>query len=223
MLAFAMRRSLLLIILGALLLAAPAQRAQAFCFDEAGALYGINPLILRAIAKVESNFNPTAINWNTNGTYDYGLMQINTCWAPTLGEERWNDLADPCFSVKTGAWILAGCMNKYGYSWKAIGCYNSQTPDKRDKYAQRVFKQLQQIERRERDEAARRPVAAKPALSADGGAEAYPTHGKPFVPVPEELLQEPPAPPSEERAAVEETSFPELAATSEFSLEPVEP
>lgn len=133
-----------------LLFATGARAEQQLCFDEAGAMYGINPLILRAIAKVESNFNPRAINWNTNGTYDFGVMQINTIWAPVLGTERWNTLGDPCTNIKTGAMILADCMKKYGYTWEAIGCYNSRTPDKRDKYARKVFTQLKRIEREEK-------------------------------------------------------------------------
>jgi hypothetical protein len=120
-------------------------KAYPFCFEEAGALYGINPQILRAIAKVESNFNPRAVNKNTNGTFDFGLMQINSSWAATLGKERWNSLGDACSNAKTGAWILSMCMNKYGYNWKAIGCYNSQTPDKRDRYSKLVFDQLQRV------------------------------------------------------------------------------
>jgi hypothetical protein len=119
--------------------------AFAFCFEEAGAQYGINPQILRAIAKVESNFNPAAINKNSNGTYDVGLMQINSIWASTIGKERWKQLGDACTNTKTGAWILSMCMNKYGYNWKAIGCYNSQTPEKRDRYARMVFNQLQRV------------------------------------------------------------------------------
>jgi hypothetical protein len=119
--------------------------AYSFCFEEAGAQYGINPQILRAIAKVESNFNPRAVNKNSNGTFDFGLMQINSSWAATLGKERWNSLGDACSNTKTGAWILSMCMNKYGYTWKAIGCYNSQTPGKRDKYSKMVFDQIQKV------------------------------------------------------------------------------
>jgi len=119
--------------------------AYSFCFEEAGAEYGINPQILRAIAKVESNFNPRAVNKNSNGTFDFGLMQINSSWAATLGKERWNSLGDACSNTRTGAWILSMCMNKYGYTWKAIGCYNSQTPDKRDRYSKMVFDQLQRV------------------------------------------------------------------------------
>ena len=129
-----------------LLVIATSAEADSLCFDEAGAQYGINSQILRAIAKVESNFNPRAINWNMNGTYDFGVMQINSSWGYTLGKEWWSTLGDPCTNIRAGAMILASCMKKYGYTWEAIGCYNSQTPGKRDKYAMMVFKQLQRIE-----------------------------------------------------------------------------
>src|SRR5512146_3326267 len=84
-----------------LMLTAGAYAADPYCFDEAGAQYGITPQILRAIAKVESNYNPRAINWNTNGSYDFGVMQINSIWASTLGLERWNALGDTCTNIKT--------------------------------------------------------------------------------------------------------------------------
>ena len=134
--------------------------AHSFCFEEAGAQYGINPQILRAIAKVESNFNPNAVNKNSNGTFDVGLMQINSSWAATLGKERWNTLGDACSNTKTGAWILSMCMSKYGYTWKAIGCYNSQTPGKRDKYSKMVFDQLQHV-KPQAQEAAYSPIKNK--------------------------------------------------------------
>ncbi len=133
-----------------LLVATGASAAEPYCFDEAGAQYGINPKILRAIAKVESNNNPRAINWNTNGSYDFGVMQINSSWASTLGHERWNALGDTCTNIKTGAMILAACMEKYGYTWKAVGCYNSQTPAKRNRYANLVSRQLERILRDEK-------------------------------------------------------------------------
>jgi hypothetical protein len=136
-------------VIAALLCIAAKVEAGSLCFEEAGAQYDINPSILRAIAKVESNFNPNAVNRNRNGTYDFGVMQINSIWAETLGLERWSTLGDPCSNIKTGAMILANCMKKYGYTWEAIGCYNSQTPDKRDRYAQMVYRQLQNIRREE--------------------------------------------------------------------------
>jgi hypothetical protein len=141
------------LLLAALLVLGMSSQAFSFCFEEAGAEYGINPQILRAIAKVESNFNPIAINKNSNGTYDVGLMQINSSWAATIGKERWKKLGDACYNTKTGAWILSMCMNKYGYNWKAIGCYNSQTPGKRDRYAKLVFDQLRRVKPLAQEEA----------------------------------------------------------------------
>ena len=139
-----MLRVRLLCIIIAVFVAAASQ-AEELCFQEAGDEYRIHPQILEAIARVESNFNPRAVNWNKNGTYDFGVMQINSSWYYTLGKEWWMTLGDPCSNIKGGAKILSGCMKKYGYSWEAIGCYNSQTPDKRDRYALAVFKQLQSI------------------------------------------------------------------------------
>lgn len=101
-------------------------------------MYGIPPEVLWSIAKGESNLNPNAVNKNTNGSYDFGLMQINSTWAKTLGKEHWASLGDACTNVKTGAWILRQCIDDYGYGWKAIGCYNSRTPSKRDSYARRI-------------------------------------------------------------------------------------
>ncbi|OPY60382.1 MAG: Transglycosylase SLT domain protein [Syntrophorhabdaceae bacterium PtaU1.Bin034] len=50
------------------------------CFDEAGERYRISPQLLWAIAKTESNFSATAVNHNNNGSFDYGVMQINSSW-----------------------------------------------------------------------------------------------------------------------------------------------
>ncbi len=194
----------------ALLLHLLVASSPAFCFEEAGSLYGINPLILRAIAKVESNFNPTAIHRNTNGTYDFGLMQINSSWAPVLGRERWNLLGDACYNTMTGSWILATCMSKYGYTWKAIGCYNSQTPGKRDRYAQMVFRQLQGIEASDQraEKAAERRYEMPPA-DRRGYAVTTPV----FQVVPPEPQLEPPAVvPATEQPALQDTSVTQAAA-----------
>lgn len=176
--------------------------AHAFCFDEAGARYGINPIILRSIAKVESNFNPRAVNRNKNGSYDFGLMQINSSWARTIGLERWNSLGDACYNTMTGAWILANCMNKYGYSWKAIGCYNSQTPDKRDRYALAVFNQLKRLERQE-------------VTQEKGGNPTATEQGAPRS-VAAAILRQPPDPPAASQTTTE-TAAERVVAAVELS------
>ncbi len=205
----------IIVIAALFLMATGAAAAGPYCFDEAGAQYGINPQILRAIAKVESNNNPRAVNWNTNGSYDFGVMQINSSWASTLGLERWSALGDPCTNIKTGAMILAACMEKYGYTWKAVGCYNSQTPIKRDRYAILVSRQLLHLQRDEQKTKAGIDAAVRDhvdALAATGTAR------KPNLSA--EAAQEQPALPSEGRPAPADGRGVELSASSEFEGNP---
>jgi soluble lytic murein transglycosylase-like protein len=133
-----MRKLILAVLLG--IIFSSNSTANAFCYEEAGAMYGIAPRLLWTISKGESNFNPIAVNYNTNGSYDFGLMQINSSWAPTLRKMGipWETLADPCTNIKVGAWVLAQCVQDFGYTWAAVGCYNSRTPSKRDKYAAKI-------------------------------------------------------------------------------------
>lgn len=55
-------------------------------------------------------------------------MQINSWWFDTLGTERWQALADPCFNVRVGAWILRDCIDRHGYTWDGLACYRSGKP-----------------------------------------------------------------------------------------------
>lgn len=135
----------------------------AFCFEEAGNEYGISPLLLRSIAQHESGMNPAAIGRNTNGSYDYGLMQINSGWAKVLGMENWMKLVDPCTNVRTGAWILAQCVRRHGYNWKAVGCYHSNTPGKRERYAGRIATTMARNEPRPSSHIRSQSVAPEPS------------------------------------------------------------
>jgi len=112
------------------------------CFIEASQTYRVSVWLLWGIAKVESNFNPRAIRKNRNGSYDVGLMQINTVWLSELKKYgiTLQDLFDPCVNVKVGAWILAQCIRDYGYTWRAVGCYHSRNVKRGMKYAGRVRK-----------------------------------------------------------------------------------
>ncbi|MBB3211518.1 soluble lytic murein transglycosylase-like protein [Herbaspirillum sp. Sphag1AN] len=122
------------------------------CFDEAGKKHAIDPLLLEAIAYVESSMNPKAVNVNRNGTQDIGLMQINSSHLQRLekqGVTRELLLSDSCLSVMVGAEILAQFIARFGYTWRAVGAYNAgaglgkQRDELRDRYAQKVVKQYQ--------------------------------------------------------------------------------
>ncbi len=120
------------------------------CWHSAAERYGIHETILRAIALTESAMDPHAINRNTNGSVDVGLMQINSRWFPRLAEMgiQPGDLWDPCTNIHVGAWVLAGEIRRFGYTWRAIGAYNAGPgwsvahEQKRRAYAQRVFHNL---------------------------------------------------------------------------------
>jgi soluble lytic murein transglycosylase-like protein len=120
--------------------------AKAFCFTDAAQAYGVDERLLRAIATVESNNNPNAIGINTNGSKDYGLMQINSQHFPILA--RFNiteqNIMEPCLNVKLGAWILAKSVQRHGATWRAVGAYNAgggaNREAQRQTYAHKVWR-----------------------------------------------------------------------------------
>ncbi len=94
------------------------------CFQEAAHEFKIAPEILKAISKVESGHNPRAINYNKNGSVDFGHMQINSVWRKEL-KEKYKYLGSPCYNTRVGAWILDRCIKQYGYNYKAVACYHT--------------------------------------------------------------------------------------------------
>jgi soluble lytic murein transglycosylase-like protein len=116
--------------------------AGAFCFDEAGDMYGIDPALLQAIARVESGMMPNATNANENGTVDLGLMQINSTWIRQMELRRDELISDPCYNVKTGARILSECIDKFNYTWQAVGCYNAVSERRKIEYSWKIYRVL---------------------------------------------------------------------------------
>lgn len=142
------------ILWGLLLISFLGTSAFGDCFQDAGRIYGINPVLLRAIAKTESGLDPLALHKNSNGSYDYGMMQINSCWRSSLGDDRWQHLSDPEYNVMVGAWVLKQCMQRYGYSWDAVACYNtgkglsdgnSRQHKQAIRYISEVWKEIQSV------------------------------------------------------------------------------
>ena len=121
--------------------------AQANCWQLAASRYHVDPLLLYAIARVESGLNPRARNINADGSQDIGLMQINSRHLPALarfGITEQHLITQPCTSVMVGAWILAGFIREKGYGWQAVGAYNagakSDRQAQRSRYARAVWR-----------------------------------------------------------------------------------
>ena len=126
------------------------------CWDQAAKYHGLDPWLLYAVADVESSHNPSVISKpNRNGTYDIGLMQINSIWLPELRRYGIDQalLKNACASTYVGAWIMAKNIRRYGYSWEAIASYNVgsvENPNRRRigyKYAQKVYKAYDKLSR----------------------------------------------------------------------------
>ena len=89
----------------------PAQIQQ--MITSAAQQYGVPPSVALAVAKVESGFNPNAVNSaNANGTTDYGVFQINSSNLASLGIS--SDPLNPNANINAGVQLLAQYYQQYG-------------------------------------------------------------------------------------------------------------
>lgn len=133
------------------------------CFIKAASMYQVPVKVLISIAKVESGFNPYALNvagasfmpsnrneaWsiiyrNYYSSIDIGIMQVNTYWFKKLNIPYWYGL-DPCYSIMLGAYVLREKINRYGNNWFGIAAYHSANPYSNNRYAWMVFNNMKKL------------------------------------------------------------------------------
>ncbi|WP_186170321.1 lytic transglycosylase domain-containing protein [Burkholderia gladioli] len=127
-------------VLAALLLATRSSFAQD-CLIDAARYQNVDPILVLAIARHESGMRADAVNRNSNGSVDLGLMQINSRWLPALrsyGVDA-QQLMDPCVNSYGGVWILKQAIARYGATWQAVGAYNAASPAKQQRYIARIY------------------------------------------------------------------------------------
>lgn len=119
------------------------------CWADASKRYNVPVDLLYAVARVETGNKYSVVSGkNRNGTYDIGLMQINSSHLRRLSKygitER--DLVEkPCLNLHVGAWIMAESIARHGYNWVAIGAYNAGSMEKRRIYARKVIAMYERI------------------------------------------------------------------------------
>ena len=112
----------------------------AVCIATAAHQYGLDPLLLLSVKYIETaDRTDTPIRYNKNGSWDIGLMQINTVWKDTLNRHGISsaDLEIPCKNIAVGAWILADHIKQKGL-WEGVGAYHSTTPHLSQRYQTKV-------------------------------------------------------------------------------------
>lgn len=146
-----MKTILASLILSIAMLAAPPARASDrgwSCWNEAAARYNVDVVLLYAIARVETGARSGVVARNSDGSYDIGVMQINSWWLPKLAKvgitaRMLRDNA--CLNVNVGAWILAQSIKDHGMNWRGVGAYNARSDYRRAIYARKVAGELRRI------------------------------------------------------------------------------
>ncbi len=95
-------------------------------FEEAGKKYKIDPALLKAIAKVESNFNPRVVSHKGA----VGVMQLLPSTAKLIGAKN---LFDPYENIHAAAKYLKYLLTQFQDLEKALAAYNA-GPDAVKKY-----------------------------------------------------------------------------------------
>lgn len=86
-------------------------------FAAAGARHGVDPALLRAVAEVESGFDPSAVS----SAGAQGLMQFMPATAAEFGVEPF----DPASAIDGAARYLAAEFDRFGDPDLAIAAYNA--------------------------------------------------------------------------------------------------
>jgi len=108
---------------------------------------GVPPNFALAVAIEESNLNPTAVNINSNGTIDRGIMQLNSASFPNV---NWQCVET---NIRTGILYIKELSERIGINtwWAVIIAYNAgygrlnDPPDMTIDYANRVIARFNEL------------------------------------------------------------------------------
>ena len=107
------------------------------CINHAAVVYHVPATVILSIIKQENGRNGEA-SPNKNGTFDYGVAQINSTWLPTLtkyGYTKDDIQFNACKNVEAATWILAQAIADGKTTWAGVGDYHSHTPKYNQPYS----------------------------------------------------------------------------------------
>ena len=99
------------------------------CINHVATIYQVPATLIISILKTEGGSAGKA-NRNSNGSVDYGPMQVNSCHLKQLAQYgiTKEDLQyKPCVNVAVGAWLLAKSIAAGKSIWHGVGIYHSRT------------------------------------------------------------------------------------------------
>lgn len=127
----------------------PAQVIE-YCVNSSSQRFRIHPLVIKSIIEVEGGKIGT-LSLNSNGSYDMGIMQINTINLPMIRKRfpklTWSQIAfSPCTNIAIGTWLLSRHLKSTNNDvWKAVGNYHSKTPKYHKRYLRLIGKAYRRL------------------------------------------------------------------------------
>lgn len=100
------------------------------CINVAAITYHVPATLILSVIQKENGRNGQAVKNKSNGTYDYGVMQINDIWLSKIAAFGYtkNDIQyNACKNVFVGTWILAQSIAEGKDVWRGVGNYHSHT------------------------------------------------------------------------------------------------
>lgn len=129
-----------------------ARMPSAECVVSASRHHNIPLAVTLALMKTEGG-RPGSFVRNTNGSFDMGVMQVNTLWVTEYAQRLkvapaqlvGRAVRDGCFSVYLGLDILRRQIEREGSLVAGVAAYHSRTPSVAARYLQRFGAQLREV------------------------------------------------------------------------------
>jgi soluble lytic murein transglycosylase-like protein len=107
-------------------------------------IYDIPVSLLFSVISVESDFDPMATNKNPNGSYDYGLMSLNSKTFKKFTKEQLYEVET---NIRLGSEHLLMLKNRYKSWGEAVIHYNGLYTKGAGSYMVRVLEKEREFER----------------------------------------------------------------------------